>query len=127
MRGRHLLATLLPMLAVAAALAAQPVGDPQRGKAIYERCAACHSIDRDRTGPHHAGLFGRRAGSLPGFPYSEAMKKAGEKGLVWNEKSLNEFLRDPLAYVPGTLMGYDGIKDAQERADLIAYLKQATK
>ena len=88
---------------------------------------ACHSIDRDRTGPRHAGLFGRRAGSVPGFPYSAAMKKAGEGGLVWNEQTLDKFLQNPTKFIPGTRMGYAGVKDDQERADLIAYLKEATR
>ncbi len=105
---------------------ALPAGDPARGAKIYERCGACHSIDRDRTGPRHAGLFGRRAGSVPGFPYSPAMKKAGANGLVWTEATLDQFLRAPTKFIRGTRMGYAGIPDDQERADLIAYLKQAT-
>ena len=102
-------------------------GDPVRGERIYERCFACHAIDRDRTGPRHAGLFGRVAGGVPNFPYSPAMKKAGAAGLVWNEATLDKFLESPMKYIPGTRMGYAGVKDSQERADLIAYLKAATK
>lgn len=102
-------------------------GDPVKGEKIYERCSACHAIDRDRTGPRHAGLFGRVAGSVPNFPYSAAMKKAGANGLVWNDDTLNAFLESPTTYIPGTRMGYAGVKDAQERADLIAYLKKATR
>jgi cytochrome c len=114
-------------LGLAFPVLALSLGDPARGEHIYERCAACHAIDRDRTGPRHAGLFGRRAGSVPGFPYSVAMKKAGANGLVWNETTLDGFLANPTQYVKGTRMGYAGVKDAQERADLIAYLKSATK
>jgi len=98
--------------------------DPKAGEAIYSRCAACHALAYDRTGPRHCGLFGRRAGSVPGFEYSEAMKQSG---IVWNETTLDRFLADPLGTVPGTAMGYAGIKDSKERADLIAYLKQATR
>jgi cytochrome c len=104
-----------------------PPGDPARGEKIYGRCFACHAIDRDRTGPRHAGLFGRRAGSVPGFPYSAAMKKAGANGLIWNDETLDKFLQNPTKFVPGTRMGYAGVKDDQERADLLAYLKKATK
>jgi cytochrome c len=120
------LAAALAFGAAAPALALPP-GDAERGAKIYERCLACHAIDRDRTGPRHAGLFGRRAGGVPGFAYSPAMKKAGENGLVWTEQTLDGFLQSPTTYVRGTRMGYAGIKDDQERADLIAYLKAATQ
>ncbi len=99
-------------------------GDPKAGKAIYDRCLACHALTYDRTGPRHCGLFGRRAGSVKGFVYSQAMKRSG---IVWNEKTLNRFLANPLKVVPGTAMGYAGIPDNQERANLIAYLKQANE
>src|SRR5207248_9708658 len=104
-----------------------PAGDPAHGEKIYGRCFACHAIDRDRTGPRHVGLFGRRAGSVPDFPYSPAMKKAGASGLIWNDETLDKFLQSPTKFVPGTRMGYAGVKDDQERADLLAYLKAATK
>ena len=97
-------------------------GDPKAGAVIYERCLACHALAYNRTGPKHCGLFGRRAGSEPGFQYSDAMKHAG---WVWNRQTLDRFLADPLKTVPGTTMGYAGVKDSQERADLIAYLEQA--
>ncbi|MGH8457019.1 MAG: c-type cytochrome [Stenotrophobium sp.] len=97
-------------------------GDAKNGEVIYARCGACHSLTYDRTGPRHCGLFGRRAGSVKGFTYSAAMKNSG---VVWNAKTLDRFLADPMKAMPGTAMGYAGIKDPQERADLIAYLKQA--
>ncbi len=109
------------LLAAGAALAARQ-GDPQAGEAIYERCLACHALAYDRTGPKHCGLFGRRAGSEPGFKYSAAMKRSK---IVWSEKTLDRFLADPMKAVPGTAMGYAGVKDRKERADLIAYLKRA--
>jgi cytochrome c len=127
-RGKLIpVAALLAFAAVAVPLAfASPTGDPARGERIYDRCFACHAIDRDRTGPRHAGLFGRHAGGVPGFPYSAALKKAGASGLVWNDETLDKFLQNPTRFVPGTRMTYAGIKDDQERADLIAYLKAAT-
>lgn len=97
-------------------------GDATRGEAIYSRCLACHALAYDRTGPRHCGLFGRRAGSVPGFAYSTAMKNSK---IIWDEKTLNWFLTSPMTAIPGTAMGYAGIPDAQERADLIAYLKKA--
>jgi cytochrome c len=118
------------MLALAAATVplafGLPAGDAARGERIYSRCFACHAIDRDRTGPRHAGLFGRSAGGVPGFAYSAALKKAGASGLIWNDDTLDKFLQNPTKFVPGTRMTYAGIKDDQERADLIAYLKAAT-
>lgn len=104
------------------AAGAAPQGDPKAGEQIYTRCQACHALGYDRTGPRHCGLFGRRAGSVPGFQYSEAMQHSK---IVWNEKTLERFVADPLKTVPGTAMGYAGVKDRQERANLIAYLKQA--
>ena len=104
-------------LLLVAALAA---GDPAAGEAVYSRCLGCHAIEYNRTGPRHCGVMGRRAGSVPGFEYSPAMKKSG---IVWNEKTLDRFLADPLKTVPGTTMTYAGVPDTGERADLISYLK----
>ncbi len=111
-------------LAASLFLAAQvsAAGDAAKGEAIYSRCAACHALAYDRTGPRHCGLFGRKSGTVPGFEYSGAMRRAG---ITWDARALDRFLADPLKAVPGTTMGYAGVKDAGERADLIAYLKRA--
>ena len=110
-------------VALSAALPATgAAADISRGERLYERCAACHSLERDRTGPRHCGLVGRKAGTVPGFAYTEAMR---DSGIVWDAKSLDRFLAAPLAAVPGTSMGYAGIPDAGERRDLIAFLEQA--
>ena len=118
---------MLACLVLPATAVALPPGDPARGAQIYERCIACHAIDRDRTGPRHAGLLGRSAGAIENFRYSAAMKNAGAAGLVWSEDSLDRFLENPTKFLPGTRMGYAGVKDGQERADLIAYLKQFSR
>jgi cytochrome c len=116
------------VLAFAAGMAsvadAKVHGDPKAGEGIYSRCLACHALAYDRTGPRHCGVIGRKAGSVPGFAYSDAMKRSK---IVWNEKTLDRFLADPMKAVPGTAMGYAGITDRKERADLIAYLEQAGK
>jgi cytochrome c len=104
-------------------LAALAAGDPKAGEAVYARCLACHALAYDRVGPRHCGLFGRRAGAVPGFEYSPAMQRSR---LVWNEKTLNRFLADPPGTVPGTTMTYAGVDDPQERADLIAYLRSVS-
>jgi cytochrome c len=109
-------------VAIAAANGPPAAGNAAAGEKIYGRCAACHALAWDRTGPHHCGLFGRRAGTVPNFNYSEAMKRSG---VVWNVETLDRFLANPMATVPGTSMGYAGVTDAHERADLIAYLRQA--
>ena len=122
----HMLAGIALALAASVALAASKDvaqrGDANEGEAIYERCLACHALAYDRTGPRHCGLFGRRAGSVTGFAYSDAMQRSN---IVWNEKTLDRFLANPLKAVPGTAMGYAGVTDRKERADLIAYLKHA--
>jgi cytochrome c len=120
--ARLLAGIALALAADAAPGAAAGKGDATAGERIYSRCLACHALAYDRTGPRHCGLFGRRAGSVQGFAYSQAMKKSN---IVWDEKTLDRFLASPLGAVPGTAMGYAGITDRQERADLIAYLKRA--
>ena len=99
--------------------AASPESDPRHGEQIYQRCLACHALGYNRTGPRHCGLLGRRAGSVPGYPYSDAMRRSG---IVWNRATLDAFLAAPTRYVKGTTMGYAGIPDPQERRDLIAFL-----
>jgi cytochrome c len=96
------------------------VGDPGRGKTLYQACEACHSIDENDLGPRHRGVVGRRAGSIEDYAYSTALKNSG---LTWDEPTLDRWLINPSALVPGTKMFFQ-IGDAQSRADLIAYLKE---
>jgi len=107
-------------LALGAALS-QAAPDPMRGEQVYARCLACHALAHDRVGPRHCGLLGRRAGTVPGFAYSPAMKRSR---LTWDEKALDRFLASPMKVVPGTTMTYDGVPDPKDRSDLIAYLRQ---
>ena len=102
------------------------VGDAAAGEAIFKRCAGCHAIGegaQHRVGPHLNDVFGRVAGSLPDYNYSPAMKEAGANGVVWEESTLTPFLADPRGYIPGTKMSFPGIKDPQQLADVIAYLR----
>ena len=95
-------------------------GNAAHGQQIYEsRCIACHSPDANRVGPMHRGVFGRKAGSLPGYTYSKALKATD---FVWNDETLDKWLTNPQAFVPGQKMNFKVAK-AEDRADVIAYLK----
>lgn len=120
---RTVLAVLLS-LSTQASFALPAPADPARGQALYQaRCSACHSVERPGLGPQHRGVFGRLAGTAPGFSgYSAALKRSG---IVWNEASLERWLTDPERLVPGQAMGIS-VPDAAERADLIAYLRTLT-
>ena len=125
METRRIAMAACVALATLVALAFEvPAADAKAGEAIYERCAACHSLTHDRAGPRHCGLIGRHAASVPGYEYSDAMRRSG---LVWTRRTLDRFLADPLKAVPGTSMGYAGVADAKERADLIAFLELSSK
>ena len=116
---------LAALVASAQAFAAPDAAALQRGEQVYARCAACHSIEGNRTGPQHCGLFGRRAGTAPGFAmYSQALR---DTRIVWDARTLDHFVQDPMKAVPGTAMGYAGVKDPKERSELIAWLQEATQ
>lgn len=122
---------LLTLVALSVATALSPTlaaeGDSDRGKAAFNACGACHSLEPNRslTGPSLAALWNRKAGSLPSFPrYSSALKSSG---VVWNDKTLDDWIKDPQHLIPGNEMPFQGIKNDQQRADLLAFLKQATQ
>jgi cytochrome c len=96
-------------------------GDAARGKSVFERrCTGCHAMDGDREGPRLAGVFGRKAGSVTGFAYSAGLKNSG---LTWTDKTLEKWLSGPDIVVPDTKMDFY-VPKAEERRDLIAYLRQ---
>lgn len=95
-------------------------GDPERGKALYQNCTSCHSIDENDIGPKHRGVVGRKAGTAPDYAYSAALKASG---IVWDKVTLDRWLTNPSAMVPGTKM-YFLLPDPQVRADIIAYLAE---
>lgn len=96
--------------------------DVNAGKTLFQECAACHSIKPGEilTAPSLAGIYGRKAGSSDGFRYTNAMKKSG---YTWNEESLDVYLADPQAAIPGNRMPYSGMTNSVDRKNLIAYLK----
>ena len=118
--------TALALLALTAQASAAE-GNPARGQRLFGACAACHSLqpDKNMTGPSLANVWNRKAGSLPSFNrYSDALKSAN---IVWNDKTLDEWIKDPQNIVPGNQMTFAGIKDVQPRADLLAFLKEGTQ
>ncbi len=114
------------VLAPMTALAKDREGDPEKGKRIFGLCAGCHSLKPGefRVGPPLAGLLGRKAGSVPNYRYSMSLKRAD---FVWNEKSLDAWLANPRKLVPGNRMLFSGLRKAKNRADVIAFLMQATR
>jgi cytochrome c2 len=115
---------VLIALAMLAALAAAPAraADPAAGERVFKtQCGACHSplAGKNLVGPSLSGIVGRHSGEVPGFRYSAANKGAN---LTWDEATLDSYLTNPRAKVPGTTMTYVGLKNDGQRADLIAYL-----
>ena len=106
-------------------LTAQAQGDAQRGAKAFQACIACHTMEpgRNLTGPSLANLFGRKAGTVPNFQrYSDALQRSG---VIWNEQTLDAWLKEPEKFIPGNDMAFPGIKDDATRRNLIAYLKAA--
>jgi cytochrome c len=102
-------------------------GNAARGEHMYRACVACHSLEpnRNMTGPSLAEVWNRKSGSLASFPrYSPALKSAG---IIWNDDTLDEWIKDPQHFIPGNTMTFAGLKDARQRADLLAFLKDATR
>ena len=118
--------TLLACAYVAATVCIGPqiaAIDPNRGKELWEsKCIGCHSLDANRVGPLHRGVFGRKAGTAPGYSYSTAVKNAG---FVWDEARLDQWLSGPAKFLPGSRMGFS-VADPADRADIIAFLKSVS-
>jgi cytochrome c len=116
-----LIAAAILTIATAASALAQ---DVEKGQNSFKKCLPCHRIGPDAknlVGPELNGIDGRKAGTVPNFNYSDANKNSG---IVWNEETFKEYIKDPRAKVPGTKMTFAGIKNDQEINDLWAYLKQ---
>jgi cytochrome c len=120
MRSVRWLMAAASLAAVVPTYAADAVsGDPVRGQTRYEaRCGGCHSVEMNRVGPRHRGVFGRKAGAVGDYSYSTALKTSG---LTWDAATLDKWLTGPPKLVPGTRMGIS-VAAANDRADIIAYL-----
>ncbi len=107
---------------------AEPLGDIERGGQLWEsECAACHEMGagaEHSIGPNLTRIFGRRAGSAEGFDYSPSIQRMGSDGLFWDFRTLDAYISNPYTLVSGTRMGYPGMPDAADRADLIAFIRQ---
>jgi cytochrome c len=121
MRATVALFMMLPLIG-----AARADGDAARGEVKFQDCAACHRLEpgANNVGPSLHGIFERKAGELADFRYSPAIKRSG---IVWSQQTLDTFITDPQATVPGNRMPYAGMASASDRADLIAYLQKVTK
>jgi cytochrome c2 len=121
---------MLKQTAIAAALlvaggmasTASAEGDPAAGERVYRQCMACHVLDaeQNRVGPHLVGIFGREAGAVDGFNYSPAM---ADSGIVWDDDTIGEYLADPRGYIPGNRMAFAGLRNPEQIADVIAYMR----
>ncbi len=101
-------------------------GDPAAGQRAYSLCLSCHAVheEAERIGPHLVNIFGREAGVVEGFDYSQAL---AESGVIWETSSLDAFIANPHDFIPGNRMAFAGIRDAQRRADIIAYLREVSE
>jgi cytochrome c len=118
------LATAVFMAAIAMNSHCFAQDDAVRGEKLYqENCKVCHSLTKNQIGPMHRGVFGRRAASVLNYEYSGSLKKSG---IVWNGETLDKWLTDPQAFVPDNKMFFS-IDDAQDRSDLIAFLREKAK
>lgn len=122
------LSALLICLAalVPAGAGAEEIGDEERGADLYVQCIGCHEVGegaRDRIGPQLNGIFGRRAGAIEGYRYSPAMARMGADGLTWTLETLDAYLENPRILVSGTRMSFRGMREPQDRADVLAYLR----
>ena len=112
-------------MALALPQAAVADGDAAAGERVFRKCQACHAVGEgaeNKVGPVLNGVIGRTAGTLEGFAYSDAMVEAGQNGEVWTEEELDAYLTNPRAAVPGTKMSFAGLRNEDERENVIAYL-----
>jgi cytochrome c len=123
------IAFLLAISATSLLVSHAQAQDAAAGEKVFTQCKACHVADKDenRVGPSLMNVIGRTAGTHPNYQYSPAMKEAGQKGLVWSNDTLTQYLKNPRAMVKGTKMAFAGLKNDTDIANVIAYLDQFSK
>ena len=115
---------ILAALGLMGLSAASYAQDAEKGSKVFNKCMACHAVDdKNKIGPSLKGIVGRKAATVEGFKYSDAMLAKGAEGVVWDEATLATYLPDPKAFVPGTKMSFPGLKNPEDVANVIAYLK----
>ena len=124
--GMNIKVWFFAFAAIAVFVSPATAGDAALGQKVFNKCKACHDVaePKNRAGPSLKGLFGRSAGNVQGFSYSEAMKNSG---IVWSEDTLKTYLADPKATVPGNKMSFAGLKKEDEIENILEYLEEATK
>lgn len=126
-RGTDFSLAVAALVLWAGVAASETLGDAEAGAKIFDYCSGCHEVGKgaeNRIGPHLNMLFGREAAGLDGFPYSNSLQRAGRSGVEWHADTLDAFLENPAVIASGTRMSFDGLEDATERADLIAFLRR---
>jgi len=123
---RLLIAVLGAILFVLPVSAMADGGDVKKGKKVFRKCRACHFADEEKNkiGPHLVGIIGRKAASVESYSkYSSAMKAKASEGMEWTEENFLEFVTKPKDFIPGTKMSFGGVKNEDQRVNLLAYLK----
>ena len=124
---KHIILSAVVACFAQTAVADHADGDPKRGETVYKKCRSCHKVGdgaKNRVGPHLNLLFQRPAGSIEGFKYSASLLRAAADGLIWDHHTLAIYLENPKALISKTRMNFRGLKDEQDRADVMAYLRQ---
>ncbi|NIA69708.1 cytochrome c family protein [Pelagibius litoralis] len=119
---------ILALAGLAACLSSPALaeGDPAKGEKVFRKCKACHTVGEDaknKVGPHLNGIIDAEIASVEGFKYSKAFLAKKTEGLVWSEAEIDAYLTKPKKHLPGTKMSFAGLRKEQDRADVIAYLK----